>query len=297
MTQEEFDEKMNAHFIWANSKGKDGKQLACKNECFSNLEFSGWQLSEASFIDCDFSNMAISDIIFKGANLTGCKFDGSKIAYCDFSRAYMPRTFFTNAIIYSSNFNGIRGIKAKINKAMVINCDFSNTSLMAMDFDNSILTNSNFTNTTIDTDTSFNGTNFSGVRGLVSPIDYMAENFEKNNKTSGYYAYKVFGAYRMPPSYWEIKKGSIITETACFDRRDICACGINVSTLDCLYGRAQASPEKFKKIWKVYIAPEWLPGVIVPFSTIGDIRCEKCQLVEEYTYEELFGERENEDLD
>ena len=36
----------------------------------------------------------------------------------------------------------------------------------------------------------------------------------------------------------------------------------------------------WKKIWKLLIRWEWLPGVVVPYNTDGKIRCERAELVE-----------------
>ena len=76
-----------------------------------------------------------------------------------------------------------------------------------------------------------------------------------------------------PPESWIIEKNSIITETVNPDRGTECGSGVNVATLEWV-------KENFKgKIWKCLIRWEWLPGVIVPFSTDGKIRCEKLELI------------------
>lgn len=115
-------------------------------------------------------------------------------------------------------------------------------------------------------------TNLSGSVGLISPIKYMEDHFERVD--DGYIAYKVFNAVRPTPDRWDVKPGSVIDETVNMSRTDECGCGINV---------APSKWCKFNfngKIWKVLVRWEWLPGVCVPYNTDGKIRCERVQLLE-----------------
>ena len=114
--------------------------------------------------------------------------------------------------------------------------------------------------------------NLSGCKGLVSPIQYMEENFE--HSADGYIAYKVFNASHVAPVRWEIRPGAVIEETVNANRTDNYGCGINVATLDWVEENSRG------EIWKVLIRWEWLPGVCVPYNTDGKIRCERVELIE-----------------
>ena len=116
------------------------------------------------------------------------------------------------------------------------------------------------------------GANLSGVKGLTSPIDFMAANFER--VAEGYIVYKTFSHMHGAPSYWEIKPNSVISETANPLRTDTCTCGINVGTFDWVKDNTSG------EIWKCLIEWDWLPGVVVPYNTDGKIRCERLRLLE-----------------
>lgn len=52
-----------------------------------------------------------------------------------------------------------------------------------------------------------------------------------------------------------------------------CGCGINVAPLRWVKKNFN------KQIWKLLIKWEWLPGVVVPYSTDGKIRCERAMIL------------------
>lgn len=116
------------------------------------------------------------------------------------------------------------------------------------------------------------GANLSGADGLLSPIDYLKENFEITSE--GFIAYKTFNRQYPSPKKWVIRHGSVITENVNFDRCCNCGCGINVAPLEWVKKRYSGD------IWKVLIRFEWLAGVCVPYHTDGKIRCERVQLIE-----------------
>jgi len=116
-------------------------------------------------------------------------------------------------------------------------------------------------------------TDLSGCKGLLSPIDYLKENFEKTKK--GYICYKTFNTNYPVPDYWKIQENSIITEVVNPSRTTNCTCGVNVGTLKWAKDNNDGD-----KIWKCLIEWEWLVGVVVPYNTDGKIRCEKVRLLE-----------------
>ena len=115
--------------------------------------------------------------------------------------------------------------------------------------------------------------NLSGAKGLLDTVNYMEAHFERVER--GYIVYKTFGGSYEPPTEWEIKPESIITETVNFDRCTECGSGINVAPLEWV---RENYPNK--EIWKCLIEWPWLVGVCVPYSTNGKIRCSRVRLLE-----------------
>lgn len=68
--------------------------------------------------------------------------------------------------------------------------------------------------------TIFNNVNLSSTKGLISPIDYLNNNFEKTSE--GYIVYKSFGNFYNIPYNWQIKPNSIIEEEVNYNRCDDC---------------------------------------------------------------------------
>ena len=112
----------------------------------------------------------------------------------------------------------------------------------------------------------------SGATGLLNPIDYLAEKFERTE--DGYVVYKVFNGCYEPPAKWNIEPGEIITEEVNFCRTNKCGCGINVAPLEWV---KREYPRK--DIYKLLIKWEWLAGVVVPYNTDGKIRCARAQII------------------
>lgn len=114
----------------------------------------------------------------------------------------------------------------------------------------------------------------SGATGLLNPIDYLAEKFERTKE--GYIVYKVFNGSYISPADWNIEPGEIITEEVNSCRTNDCGCGINVAPLEWV---KREYPRK--DIYKLLIKWEWLAGVIVPYNTDGKIRCARAQIIGE----------------
>ena len=114
--------------------------------------------------------------------------------------------------------------------------------------------------------------NLSGATGLLNPIDYLAEKFERTE--DGYVVYKIFNGCYEPPAKWNVNPGEIITEEVNFCRTNNCGCGINVAPLEWV---KREYPRK--DIYKLLIKWEWLVGVVVPYNTDGKIRCARAQII------------------
>lgn len=164
--------------------------------------------------------------------------------------------------------------------------NLSGTTLNSISLYHIIFKGTNFTNVSFEGATFINAyfegatfryVDFSGSKGLLNPIDYLNENFEKTEE--GYIVYKTFGKIYNAPDNWKIEPNSIIEEEVDYNRCDECGCGINVATkkwvekdnIDTLIKRA---------VWKLLIKWEWLPTVVVPYNTDGKIRCGKAMLLE-----------------
>ena len=125
-------------------------------------------------------------------------------------------------------------------------------------------------------DADLSDANLSGTKGLLDAINYLEANFERTK--DGYILYKTFGAYNAPPETWKIEKDSIIEEVCNPNRTNQCGCGINVATLDWVEKDNLYSD---RKVYKLLIRFEWLPGVVVPYGTDGKIRCSRAQIIGE----------------
>ena len=125
-------------------------------------------------------------------------------------------------------------------------------------------------------DADLSDADLSGTKGLLDAINYLEANFERTK--DGYIVYKIFGAYNAPPETWKIEKDSIIEEVCNPNRTNQCGCGISVATLDWVEKDNLYSD---RKVYKLLIRFEWLPGVVVPYGTDGKIRCSRAQIIGE----------------
>ena len=158
-----------------------------------------------------------------------------------------------------------------MNDATLINANFTNACLKHTYLIRANCTGANFNNTDLRF-TDFHNTNLSNAKNLISTIDYLKSNFEFTSE--GIIAYKIFNLAHKTPNYWKIEPGNVIEEVCLSDRAIPCGCGINVATFSYL------KQHGYGTIWKLLIRWEWLPGVVVPYNTDGQIRCEKAEIIE-----------------
>ena len=117
------------------------------------------------------------------------------------------------------------------------------------------------------------GVNLSGAKNLLSPINYLKENFEHTDE--GYIVYKCFNNMYSAPDKWDISIGSVIEEEVNPNRTTTCGCGINVAPLDWV-----RNEYPHRQVYKLLIRWEWLSGVVVPYNTDGKIRCARAEIIE-----------------
>ena len=183
------------------------------------------------------------------------------------------RADLSGANLSGTDLSGTNLIGADLSGTNLIGADLSGANLSGADLSGANLSGADLSGTALS-GTDLSGTALSYAKGLINPIDYMAEYFEKTQ--DGYIVYKYFGAIYDSPKKWNIQPGEIIEEECNSLRTNICGCGINVSTKE---WAKKEFRDKNLPLWKMLIRWEWLPGVVVPYNTEGQIRCAKAQLL------------------
>ncbi len=207
---------------------------------------SGADLSGTNLICAHLSgaNLGGADLI--GADLNGADLIGANLNRADLNEANISWANLSEADLRAANLNGADLSWAHLNEADLSGADLRGASLSWADLSQSV--------------------------GLLSPVKFISENFESTSE--GILAYKVFNGVHKAPQSWQIAEGSVIEESVNPNRSELCGCGINVAPLNWV------KPNYDGDIWKVLIKWEWLAGVVVPYNTTGQIRCEKVQLIE-----------------
>ena len=167
----------------------------------------------------------------------------------------------SRANLRGANLRGANLSGANLSRANLSRADLSRADLSRADLSRADLSGANLC-----------GANLSGATGLLNPIDYLAEKFERTE--DGYVVYKAFNAHRASPAKWKVEPGEIITEEVDFCRVNECGCGINAAPLEWVKRKYSG-----KDIYKLLIKWEWLAGVVVPYNTDGKIRCARAQII------------------
>ena len=171
------------------------------------------------------------------------------------------------ANLSGANLSGANLSRADLSGANLSRADLSGADLSGANLSRADLSGANLSWANLS------GANLSGAKGLLDTVNYMEAHFERVER--GYIVYKTFGGNYEPPTEWEIKPESIITETVNFDRCTECGSGINVAPLEWV---KREYPNK--QIWKCLIEWPWLVGVCVPYNTDGKIRASRVRLLE-----------------
>lgn len=192
------------------------------------------------------------------AELAGADLEGVRLCERDLRNVDMHQANLRGADLMGADLSG-----ADLRGANLRNADLRYADLREADLRGTDLRSANI-----------NGADLSGAYGVLSPIEFLKANFETWEE--GYVAYKTFGKRYTVPRGWDIRPGSVIAEVVNPDRGLLYGCGINVATLEWV----RANNYSGRDIWKVLIRWEWLPGVVVPYDTNGEFRCERAELVE-----------------
>lgn len=197
------------------------------------------------------------------AELAGADLEGARLCERDLRNVEMCQANLRGADLMGADLGFADLSGADLRGANLWNADLRYADLREADLRGTDLRSANI-----------NGTDLSGAYGVLSPIEFLKENFETWEE--GYVAYKTFGKRYPVPRGWDIRPGSVIAEVVNPDRGRLCGCGINVATLEWVRANNYSGGD----IWKVLIRWEWLPGVVVPYDTDGEFRCERAELVE-----------------
>ena len=241
MLNEKLKKILYDHKLWINGKGGYRADLREADLRWADLRET--DLSRADLSGADLRGADLRETDLRGADVRETDLRWADLRWADLIEANLSRTDLSGADLREADLSKANLREADLNGADLRNADLRNADL-------------------------------SGVIGLIDPIDYLNENFEKTSE--GYIAYKVFGMYKTPPATWNITKKSIIKEVVNPSRTNDCGCGINISTKEWI----KKKDPKIKKVWKVLIKWEWLSNVVVPYNTDGKIRCGRIMLLE-----------------
>ena len=166
-----------------------------------------------------------------------------------------------------ANLSGINLSGANLSGSNLSGADLSGADLSGADLRETCLICADLS------DADLSGANLSGAKNLLSPINYLKENFERTDE--GYIVYKCFNNMYSAPDKWDISIGSVIEEEVNPNRTTTCGCGINVAPLDWV-----RNEYPHRQVYKLLIRWEWLSGVVVPYNTDGKIRCARAEIIE-----------------
>ena len=174
--------------------------------------------------------------------------------------------------LYKANLRGANLIRANLKDANLYGADLSDANLSDANLKDANLSDANMEGVNLS-GANMEGVNLSGAKNLLSPINYLKENFERADE--GYIVYKCFNNMYSAPDKWDISIGSVIEEEVNPNRTTTCGCGINVAPLDWV-----RNEYPHRQVYKLLIRWEWLAGVVVPYNTDGKIRCARAEIIE-----------------
>lgn len=188
---------------------------------------------------------------------------GANLREFDLSGVTLIDVDLSHACLNHANLHGAILTDANLSHASLFGADLSRADLSGANLFDAELRQANLSYTIL-----------SRVAGLTCASQFMNDHFERIPE--GYIVYKTFGTTYTPNPSWKIEIGSVLTETVNPNRQDMCGCGINVAPLEWVTARINLSS---CPIYRLLIRNEWLPGVVVPFNTSGQIRCEKAEII------------------
>jgi hypothetical protein len=222
--------------------------------------------------------LAVEWALKRGVDLRNADLQGVDLQSTDLRNANLQR-----ANLIDANLRGVDLRNADLRNANLRNAnlrcadlrstDLRNADLQSADLRHADLRCANLFNACLF-NTNLSNADLSSSRGLLDPISYTEENFERNEK--GILAYKTFDSEYQHPDTWIIEVGAILEEAVNQLPTDMCGCGINVATLKWIKENTARNTD----VWKCLIRWEWAAGIVVPYNSDGKIRCGKLQLLE-----------------
>jgi uncharacterized protein YjbI with pentapeptide repeats len=213
----------------------------------------------------DLSDADLSDVNLRRANLSDADLSDANLRRANLRRANLRRADLSEADLRRANLSDADLSDANLRRADLSEADLSDANLSGADLSEADLRRVNLN------DADLSGADLSGAKGLLDPIKYIEENFERTE--DGIIVYKSFGEHYTPNSNWKIEKNSIIEEVTNPLPTVTCGCGVNVAT------KKWVNRECNNLVWECLIKWEWLAGVVVPYQTDGKIRASKVQLI------------------
>ena len=236
---------LKQHNEWL--EGRDG---VCANLCALNL-----------------SNASLIGVNLRSASMQGINLSNADLYKADLGNANMRNANLSGADLSEANLYGVELSAAKLCGA---NLEMAN--LRYADLTGADLSGADLTDAELDC-AKLGGANLSGVKGLLSPMEWMKQ-FEHDEY--GWIVYKRIGktCYEMP-SHWIIEPGEYLTEVVNPDPCVACGSGVNFATRDwCNTVFSDAA------LWRCRIWWKWGPSIVVPYHTDGKARCGKLELIE-----------------
>jgi uncharacterized protein YjbI with pentapeptide repeats len=215
----------------------------------SRADLSGADLSSVDLLNVNLSCAKLCGVDLNSANLSNADLSYTDLSYACLSYAILRCTNLSGACLRGSTLSG-----ADLSGANMSGIDLEYVDLSEVDL--------------------------SGIKGLLNPIEYIKENFEKTE--DGIIVYTSFGKHFAlnPNPNWEIAEGSIIEEVVNPLPTVSRGCGINVATKEWARDESAKRP-----VWKCLIRWEWLAGVVVPYQVVVPhqaeeaIRASRVQLI------------------
>ena len=274
LTMEIIKEELNDHQKWLAGSGG------------SRADLSDADLNDADLREADLREANVSGAYLCDANLCDANLSGANLSY-----AHLHCANLYNAKLIKADLSHVESSKADLRSANLCEADLSSAGLFRANLSCANLFKADLSNACIDLaklndanlfDANLSGVDLrhidlsdidlSGVKGLLSPIEYIMENFEKTE--DGIIVYKSFGKHFALNPNWEIAEGSIIEEVVNPLPTVDCGCGINVATKEWARDESAKHP-----VWECLIRWEWLAGVVVPYQAEEVIRASRVQLI------------------
>ncbi len=139
---EELSEQISQHQNFVQSDGGIGEKINLSRCLYSDIDFSGLDLTNVGFVDskfenCNFNKCVLSDAVFQDSEFINCKFSHCFVAKVTFSGVIFQRATFEHATLNSCEFfscqiKNTSFVRAAVNSPAFADCviaysDFTGT--------------------------------------------------------------------------------------------------------------------------------------------------------------------------